>query len=187
MPDLAHSLRDHDLEHLTNIAELWGIEINAPGVSEAVAQLSKAVLDPSLVLEIIPTLSEESLLALSALEARHGRLPWAQFTRRFGTVREMGPGRRSRQHPHRNLNSAAETLWYHAFISRAFFDNSAGPEEFAYIPDDLRELLRIGDEGIIVPFGPILGFQRELDLHQYTATRWMVTNCAVSGSRMSRD
>jgi len=32
-------------------------------------------------------------------------------------------------------------LWYRGLVGRAFFDTPNGPEEFAYIPDDLLELL----------------------------------------------
>ena len=141
MPDLAHSLRDHDFEHLTNIAELWGIEINASDVRETVTQLTKAVLNPDLIQEIISSLSGDSRLTIAALQARQGRLPWAQFTRRYGQLRDMGPGRRTRLKPHRNPQSTPETLWYHGIIARAFFDTPSGANEFAYIPDDLRKLL----------------------------------------------
>src|SRR3989304_1767954 len=32
-------------------------------------------------------------------------------------------------------------LWYRALVGRAFFDPPAGPQEFAYLPDDMMRLL----------------------------------------------
>lgn len=141
MPDLAHSLRDHDLEHLTNIAELWGIELDVPDVQAGISQLTKAILSADLVQEVFTTLAEEAQQALAAMIPAAGRLPWAQFTRQYGELRAMGPGRRSRQKPHRSPQSIAEVLWYRAIIARAFFDTLGGPQEFAYIPEDLLALL----------------------------------------------
>ena len=37
--------------------------------------------------------------------------------------------------------SATKSLWYRGLIGRAFFDTPTGPEEYAYIPDDLLLLL----------------------------------------------
>jgi hypothetical protein len=78
---------------------------------------------------------------------------WQQFIRRFGVVREMGPGRRDRQRPDRQPISPAEVLWYHAVVARAFFETPNGPEEFAYIPDELIALLPIPQDSWIAPLG----------------------------------
>ncbi len=64
-------------------------------------------------------------------------MPLGTFTRRFGDVREVGPGKRDREQPHLHPNSATEILWYRALLAKAFFDTDKGPQEFAYIPDDL--------------------------------------------------
>jgi hypothetical protein len=55
----------------------------------------------------------------------------------------MGPGRRDRERPHLNPVSPAEMLWYRALVGRAFFDGRTGPEEYAYIPEDLVPLLPV--------------------------------------------
>jgi hypothetical protein len=70
-----------------------------------------------------------------------GRLSWAEFVRRFGDIREMGPGRRDREKPHLKPASPAESLFYRALLARAFFDTDKGPQEFAYIPEDLFPLI----------------------------------------------
>ena len=88
---------------------------------------------------MVSSLPMEVKTALEDLTQHGGRLPWAQFTRTYGEVREMGPAKRDRERPYEQPISAAETLWYRAFVARAFFDTPAGPEEFAYIPDDLLQ------------------------------------------------
>ena len=141
MPTFAQSLLSHDLGHLRIIAEHWGVELNAPDTRSALHQLSEALLEPKLIAEIYAALTPQAQNALKALLENEGRLPWAHFTRNFGEVRAMGPGRRDRERPDRDPVSAAELLWYRALIARAFFDTSTGAQEFAYIPDDLRSLI----------------------------------------------
>jgi hypothetical protein len=141
MPTLAQSLHNHDLGHLRILAEHWGIELTAPDVRTALADLTAALLDATLVSEIILALSSESQKALETLVKNEGRLPWPQFIRSFGDLRAVGPGRRDRERPDREPISSAEELWYRALVARAFFDTSSGAREFAYIPDDLLPLI----------------------------------------------
>lgn len=141
MPDLEHSLQGHDLGHLRNIAEIWGLELLQPDVKTARSELAKLLLNKELIVEVLEALPVEAQAALNAMGENSGRLLWVNFTRQYGEIREMGPGRRDRQKPHLNPISAAEMLWYRALVGRAFFDTSRGTEEFAYIPDDLLQLL----------------------------------------------
>jgi hypothetical protein len=141
MPDLSQSLHGHDLGHLHIIADLWGLELEAPDVRRGRENLAGKLLDVTLVEEVVEALPPEAQSALGDLTDSHGRIPWNQFTQRYGEVREMGPGRRDREQPHRDPISTSEILWYLALVARAFFDTDTGPKEFAYIPDDLIQLL----------------------------------------------
>jgi len=141
MPDLEHSLHRYDLGHLRLIAEGWGLELTAPDVQTALSELTNFVLDAALVEEILDTLPAEARTTLNAILIENGRIPWVQFTRQYGEVREMGPGRRDRLRPDKKPVSTAEVLSYRALVGRAFFDTSQGTEEFAYIPDDLMLLI----------------------------------------------
>jgi len=136
MPDLFHSLQGRDLGYLRIVAGLWGIDLTAPDVHTALPGLVKAMLDEKLLKEVIEALPGEAQEALSALHAENGRMPWALFSRRFGSVREMGPGRRDRERPHLSPISAAEMLWYRGLIARAFLKTPGEPQEFAYIPEE---------------------------------------------------
>jgi hypothetical protein len=141
MPDLIESLQGRDLGHLRIISELWGNELNDQEIRLAIIQLNTSLLRPLLVNEMVSSMPIEAKAALEDLAQHDGRLPWAQFTRMYGEVREMGPAKRDRERPYEQPVSAAEMLWYRAFVARAFFDTPAGPEEFAYIPDNLLKLI----------------------------------------------
>ena len=153
MPNLTHSLQGHDLGHLHVIAELWGVAFDAPDAKTGIPRLADLLLDNDLVLETVDLLPEDTRDALTSLQKAGGRLPWAQFTRRYGELREMGPGRRDRKQPHRSPVSPVEALWYRALVGRAFFEAPDGLIEFAFIPDDLLAALPLIKPPISAPLG----------------------------------
>jgi len=142
MPNLIQSLQGRDLGHLRIVAGLWGMELVPAETDAALKELSAAILDPDQVGEIVDSLSTEAQSALERLAEAGGKMPWATFARQFGEIRETGPGRRDREQLHLNPVSIAETLFYRAFLARAFFDTPNGAQEFAYGPEDLIELIK---------------------------------------------
>ena len=153
MPDLSQSLQGRDLGHLRIVAQCWGIELNAPDARVGLQRLLPAMLERAAVDEVVEALPVAARAALDDLLHNEGRLSWSLFTRRYGEVREMGPGRRDRQRPYENTNSAGELLWYRGLMARAFFDTPTGSEEFAYIPDELLELIPLLESGA----SPVMG------------------------------
>lgn len=141
MPKLDQSLHEYDLGQLEIIAELWGIDLKAPNLKEARQSLIRQITTRPLVEEVFESLSDQAQQALHQLKQSDNRQHWALFTRRYGEIREMGPGKRDRQKPHHHPVSTSETLWYRGLVARAFFETSEGPVEFAYLPDDLAVLL----------------------------------------------
>jgi len=141
MPSLTQTLPAHDLGFLRIVASLWGLELVSSTPAEAALELAEAMLDAELMEEVIATLPDPAHEALQTLFSAEGRLAWVQFARRYGEIREMGPGKRDREQPHARPNSAAETLYYRALIGKAFFETPSGSQEFAFIPDDLRQAL----------------------------------------------
>jgi len=59
MPTLAQSLHSHDLGHLRILAEHWGVELTAPDARSALSELTAALLDATLIAEIISALSND--------------------------------------------------------------------------------------------------------------------------------
>ena len=141
MPDLFHSLLKQDIGHLRIIAELWGLELKSTEADAAREELSVSLLEPDLFAELIDSLSPEADSAITALVNSGGRIPWPTFTRRYGEIREAGAGKRDREKLYLNPASTTEILYYRGLLARAFFDTKKGPQEFAYIPDDLLSLL----------------------------------------------
>jgi hypothetical protein len=141
MPDLFHSLLKQDIGHLRIIAELWGLELKSIEAEAALEELSAALLEPDLLAELIDALSPEADTAMTALVNSGGRIPWPTFTRKYGDIREAGAGKRDREKLYLEPASSAEILYYRGLLARAFFDTQKGPQEFAYIPDDLLSFL----------------------------------------------
>jgi hypothetical protein len=141
MPSLPESLQGRDLGHLRIIAKLWGIKLDEQDINLALLQLTRSLVKLPNFTEIISDFPKETHKALSDLVQHSGRIPWAEFTRAYGEVREMGAAKRDRDRPYEKPVSVSESLWYRALLARAFFDTSKGPEEFAYIPDDLLHLM----------------------------------------------
>ena len=137
MPILAQTLPTNDIGFLRIVASLWGIELTSSDPAEAAVELGESLCDAELLEEVVSTLSKDGRAALDALTSEDGRMPWVVFARRFGDLREMGPGKRDREQPHLQPSSATEILWYRALLAKAFFNTEKGPQEFAFIPDDL--------------------------------------------------
>src|SRR5690349_22205877 len=141
MPDLFHSLLKQDIGHLRIIAELWGLELDSADGEGALEELSVSLLEPGLLAELIDSLPPQSHAAIDALVSSGGRIPWPMFARKYGDIREAGAGKRDREKLYLQPTSATEILFYRGLVARAFFDTKKGPQEFAYIPDDLLGLI----------------------------------------------
>jgi len=142
MPSLGRTLQDLDPGHLRIIAELWGIDPPRGAGPEAGATLSGQMLEPGLAVEVAQTLPVASGEALAFLLGRGGRAALAELGLRFGPLRIVGPGRRDREQPWRHSPAALEGLWYRGLIGLGFYETPTGPQEFAFIPEDLLEVLR---------------------------------------------
>ena len=141
MPDLMHRLSTHDLGFLNIVAEFWGLDLQAPDVKSALASLVSGLKEASLVAEIVHSLTEDVRQALDALIVNEGWMSWSRYTGQFGTMREMGPGRRDREKPYLDPVSPVEALWYRGLIGRDFLRREGLLQECAYIPDDLLDLM----------------------------------------------
>ena len=142
MPDLYHTLLKYDIGHLRIIAGSWGFELDSRDVDSAADELSASLLDPESVRETIDILPADAHAALNSIVESNGKMEWVKFTRQFGDIREMGEAKRDRERPHLKPISPAETLFYRGLLAKAFFDSDKGAQEFAYLPDDLLEVIK---------------------------------------------
>jgi hypothetical protein len=143
MRTLRQTLQDHDLGFLRIITELWGFDPPKGSKREASEWLAKQMLAGDSLDEIVAALPESVSHAFFDLLRLGGRHPWHSWTRQYGDLRSMGPGRRDREQPWRNSHSTCEALWYRGLLGRAFLDTPKGPEEFAYIPIEMLERMQI--------------------------------------------
>jgi len=143
MPDLYQTLLKYDLGFLRIIAESWGLELDSSDADSAAKELSASLLDLEAVRETIDILPADARSALNSLLESNGKMEWVSFARKFGGMREMGEAKRDRERPHLKPASLAENLFYRGLLAKAFFDTDKGAQEFAYIPDDLFELIKL--------------------------------------------
>jgi hypothetical protein len=144
MPDVFHTLINHDLEMLKIIAGKWGFSPEATSQADIAREISTRFMDPlefGKTLEVLPDDCRECLIILSGMG---GKLLWSEFLRRYGAIREMGIARRSRETPFETPASVAEVLWYHGLIGKAFLKGEDELQEYAFIPDEIIALLPKG-------------------------------------------
>ncbi|MGB2895995.1 MAG: helicase-associated domain-containing protein [Anaerolineales bacterium] len=142
MRSLPHTLEDQDTGYLRILCELWGFDSPQGSHRSIIEGVSRAMLNQNTLEEILDSLPDAAKQTLEGIAHSGGRIAFPDLIRDKGELREMGPGKRDREQPWRNPASPVEMLWYRGLIGRAFADTSKGPQEFAYIPTDLLQLLR---------------------------------------------
>ncbi len=140
MTDLRQSLIKSEFSHLKVVAEKWELPFDAPDGHQGLDLLVDSLFASQKLAELDNILTADEVQALVWLDNRDGRDVWDHFARQFGEIREVGAGKLDRERPDLAPISAAEGLWYRALIARGFFESETGLQEFAYIPDDIREL-----------------------------------------------
>ena len=141
MPTILETIREYDEDILIMIAESWGIDLISDTKKRTAEQVAEFISQIQLMKEVIPSLSDRSRKAIKALVREKGKIPWDQFTRKFGELREMGAARRERERPDRAPISVTEDLFYKALLGRAFFETNQGLHEFAFIPEEFLNFL----------------------------------------------
>lgn len=141
MPDLITLLKNQDYKFLRMIADLW--DVPARGADKRALALSLVVLMPKtdVFSEFYEGLTAQSSEALKALKQAGGLMAWSSFTRQFGELRPMGPGKRDREQPWHFPVSITEYLYYRALIGREFIRVDDELIEIAFLPEEFIRLL----------------------------------------------
>lgn len=135
---LYQTLLDSDLARVRVIARQWEIPLTAERRPDLAAELADGMARAPAVERALAALPPDERAALDDLLQQGGQLPWATFSRRWGLIRAVGPGRLEREELWRTPISPAEGLWYRGFLQRAFQETSTGPVEVAFVPEELR-------------------------------------------------
>jgi hypothetical protein len=146
MPGINHLLNDVDIDLLRDFAQSWGLDISGKSDANLKTQLRNTMSDLDAIREMIETLPTVAKDAIHRLASTLGKMSWTGFTRQYGDVRSMGPGRREREQPAKHPHSTAEILWYRGLIGRAFFDEKLEAREYAYIPDEILKQIEVNQK-----------------------------------------
>lgn len=141
MNTLTRSLRDYPPAMLRAIADANRVALASNAVQAMADQLAAALTASEHLADLLAGCSEAARTALAVLLHNGGRSPALPFERRFGAIRQFGPGRLERERPQRAPLNAAEELWYRGLVYRAFAQTPDGVAEFLYVPGDLIPLL----------------------------------------------
>lgn len=153
MPDLFHALNTADTGYLLILARNWDLELPSDHPHLWLDTIVRHLTKPENLKEFVFSLPRNALSAFVALQEQGGHMTWMEFTRRFGELREMGAGRRDREHPELNTISATESLWYSGLIGRAFLEKGEGLLEYAFIPDEFMSQKPSAPEKETIPLG----------------------------------
>lgn len=142
MRSLVTALADHELVTIRVIGEWWDADLTGADKKRAVKEVAAALEQIDLATEL-DYLSPEEAEAVRALAAAGGRIAVGAFTRNYGEIREMGPGRLEREEPWLDPNSTTELLWYRGLIYRAFDQDGEADAlvEYYYLPNELLDKL----------------------------------------------
>ena len=156
MPDISNIFSPEDPGFLRTVAQVWGVEELDTNFEELLFHLKTLIGNNETMEEVFSTLPELAIQALYVLAANGGKMPWADFSHKYGSIREMGAGRRDRLHPELNPETVSEILFYKGFLGRLFLDEKPEPREFVFIPDEILVGIRKVDPGIAnLPGQPI--------------------------------
>ncbi len=136
MPGILACLNTHDISFLRSTAELWGVNAGGKDLQDYARSLAVSITSELEFQDMLASLSQDCLIALADLKQHGGSLPWSVFSRRYGQIRQMGAGKRSREKPHIFPISTAERLWYRALIGRDFIQQDGKLIEVAYVPEE---------------------------------------------------
>jgi len=175
MRTLMQSLQDEDPGRLRIIAELWGFELPQGTTRELLSTVLDQLKDPGFHQEIYESLPDSEQAALIYLRQHNNHCTTAELIRKFGEIRQIGPGRRDREKTWRSPISPLESLWYRGWIGAAFDHTPTGLQEFLFIPTEL--LKAVPDQGLPEDFIP--GSQMDPPENIYPASAFLLEDCTT--------
>ncbi|MBN1888944.1 MAG: helicase-associated domain-containing protein [Thermoflexales bacterium] len=138
MRTLGQCLFDCDPALLRAIAAQWGIELAATRHHDAAIELAARMASAEAQADLASRLTPAECEALGVVLAAGGQMPLGAFTRHFGEIRLMGPGRLEREQAWADPHSTAESMWYNGLVYRVFDTGPGGAQEVVYIPPELH-------------------------------------------------
>src|SRR5258706_8606170 len=162
MQDLIRTLSAYDMELLRVIANRWDVDLTSREPKQAAEYLGYMMLNPEKISDLWDRLTDEERGVLQTLLGSSGKMPSAVFSRLFGEIRPMGPGKMEREKPYLNPASLSEALYYRGLIATSFGEGLKGSQSWTYVPTDLAPLMPIHKTGYKLEEIPDAGEQLPL-------------------------
>ena len=159
MPQTSQMIAEYPEIQLHVIAEMRGAFLDGEkSVREMIDSLGGQITDPTSVLMAFQEITDTYPQARSALDlllAEGGEAREAQFSRDYGSIRQMGPARLEREQPWNTPESVAELLYYYGLIGRTYKGAGQNAHTIVYIPSDILPWLpqpttADGEQGLAV-------------------------------------
>ncbi len=141
MPTTSQMLLDYPDILLQVLAELRGAFLDAAELREqAIDLIAAQITDPTSVQIAYEEVTDDSVQGQEAIEAllkENGEMAEAQFSRQYGSIRQMGPAKLERETPWLYPESVAELLYYYGLIGRGFKGAGQNAHTIIYVPSDV--------------------------------------------------
>lgn len=145
MPTTAQMLVEYPELLLQVLAELRNAFLDGADTREqAIKLLAAQVTDPTSVqmaYQEVTDLAPNAKQAIELLLKESSEMTEAQFSREFGSIRQMGPAKLERETPWLYPESIAELLYYYGLIGRGFKGAGKDAHTVIYLPSDITPWL----------------------------------------------
>ncbi len=147
MQTLKRMLRDTDESLLRVLAKRWRVDERGLDRNGLVDALNAAMLTPENIERVFDSLTDAERGALQALFGAARKMPVQMFELVYGAIRLPSAGIITRDRPHENPQSVAESLLYRGLIGRGADEAGVGIGFVMYIPEDLAAILPLHKTG----------------------------------------
>jgi len=141
MPTTSQMLATYPDVLLRVLAELRGAVLDGADTRhQAIELLAAQITDPTSVQYAYQEVVEGFAMTEKAVELmlrENGEMNEAQFSREFGSIRQMGPAKLERESPWLYPESMAEVLYYYGLLGRGFKGAGQQAHAIVYIPSDV--------------------------------------------------
>ncbi len=145
MPTTSQMLAEYPDILLQVLAELRGAYLDGADTHEqAVDLLAAQITDPTSVqfaYQEVVDMADPAKGAIETLLKEGGEMIEAQFSREFGSIRQMGPAKLERESPWLYPESISELLYYYGLVGRGFKGAGKNAHTIIYLPNDVTPWL----------------------------------------------
>ncbi|MCX6045299.1 MAG: hypothetical protein NT075_09305 [Chloroflexi bacterium] len=145
MPTTSQMLAEYPDILLQVLAELRGAFLDGADTHEqAVDLLAAQITDPTSVqfaYQEVIDMADPAKGAIETLLKEGGEMVEAQFSREFGSIRQMGPAKLERESPWLYPESVSELLYYYGLVGRGFKGAGKNAHTIIYLPNDVTPWL----------------------------------------------